>query len=220
MRGLCRWFRACFWCFSARFVYPCAFCLALWANVLFLSFPYGKVTNLLAMLVWTCALRYFAMAGVATHPEGICDEFARNCDEFARNLFLFIPWQNFFWKFSPKSLHVSILLSTFALATILVWSIPHELRARIYVQARPKYLLRLWAYFFAQNLAALSWGCALSPCGAFHILCGYAKTEYGGSPSTCFLALSGGSHECCSRRGRTSRFFRTPTSTRTRRIRA
>ena len=26
-----------------------------------------------------------------THPEGICNEFARNYDEFARNLFLFIP---------------------------------------------------------------------------------------------------------------------------------
>ena len=33
------------------------------------------------------------------------------------------------------------------------------------------------------------------------------KTEYGGSPSTCFIALCGGKHGCCSRRGRTSRFF-------------
>nr|DAP61466.1 MAG TPA: hypothetical protein [Caudoviricetes sp.] len=31
-------------------------------------------------------------------------------------------------------------------------STPHEQRARRYVQARPKYLLRLWAYFFAHNL--------------------------------------------------------------------
>nr|DAO44789.1 MAG TPA: hypothetical protein [Caudoviricetes sp.] len=43
---------------------------------------------------------------------------------------------------------------------------------------------------------------------------------YGGSPSTCFLALCGGSHVSCSRRGSASRFFRTPTSDRTRRIRA
>lgn len=57
-----------------------------------------------------------------------------------------------FLKFSPKSLHVSILLSTFALARIIVWNIPHEQRARIYVQARPTFLLRLWAYFFARNL--------------------------------------------------------------------
>lgn len=40
------------------------------------------------------------------------------------------------------------------------------------------------------------------------------ETEYGGSPSTCFLALCGGEHGCCSRRGSASRFFRTPTSTR------
>ena len=53
----------------------------------------------------------------------------------------------FFEKFSPFFLHISILLSTFAIARIYMWSIPHEQRARIYVQARPKYLLRLWAYF-------------------------------------------------------------------------
>lgn len=44
------------------------------------------------------------------------------------------------------------------------------------------------------------------------------ETEYGGSPSTCFLALCGGEHGCCSRRGSASRFFRTPTSTRAGRI--
>jgi hypothetical protein len=43
----------------------------------------------------------------------------------------------FFERFSPKSLHVSILLSIFAIAKILMWSIPHKQRARIYVQARP-----------------------------------------------------------------------------------
>ena len=57
----------------------------------------------------------------------------------------------FFKNFSAKSLHVSNLFHTFAIATIYMWSIPHELRARIYVQARPKYLLRLWAYFFART---------------------------------------------------------------------
>ena len=53
----------------------------------------------------------------------------------------------FLKKKSPKSLHVSILLHTFAIATIIMRSTPHKQRARIYVQARPKYLLRLWAYF-------------------------------------------------------------------------
>ena len=33
------------------------------------------------------------------------------------------------------------------------------------------------------------------------------ETEYGGSPSTCFLALCGGEHGCCSRRGSASRIF-------------
>ena len=121
------------------------------------------------MLVWTCALRYFAMAGVATHPEGICDEFARNCDEFARNLFLSFLDKTFFENFRQNP------------CTFQSYCLP---------------------------LPSLQY-----LCGAFHILCGYAKTEYGGSPSTCFLALSGGSHECCSRRGRTSRFFRTLSST-------
>ena len=76
---------------------------------------------------------------VATHPEPIpnesrtnCEEsarnyeeFARNYDEFARNYeelqgiysFSFLAC-TFSERFSQKSLHVSILLSTFALATI------------------------------------------------------------------------------------------------------
>ncbi len=58
----------------------------------------------------------------------------------------------FFERFSPKSLHVSILLHTFAIATIIMRSTPRKQRARIYVQARPTFLLRLWAYFFAHNL--------------------------------------------------------------------
>ena len=58
----------------------------------------------------------------------------------------------FFKNFSAKSLHISILFHTFAIATIKVRSTPHKQRARIYVQARPTFLLRLWAYFFARNL--------------------------------------------------------------------
>ena len=110
-------------------------------------------------------------------------------------------------------MHVSILLHTFAIATILMWSIPHEQRARIYVQARPKYLLRLWAYFFARTFPHRARGEALCSCGAFHIVWRCRLTEYGGSPSTCFLALCGGSHVSCSRRGSASRFFRTLSST-------
>lgn len=113
----------------------------------------------------------------------------------------------------PKSLHVSILFHTFAIATIYMWSIPHEQRARIYVQARPTFLLRLWAYFFARTFPHRAWGEALCSCGAFHIVWRCRLTEYGGSPSTCFLALCGGSHVSCSRRGSASRFFRTLSST-------
>lgn len=57
----------------------------------------------------------------------------------------------FFQNFSPNFLQVSNLIHTFATARILMRSTPHEQRARIYVQARPTYLLRLWAYFFAHN---------------------------------------------------------------------
>lgn len=44
------------------------------------------------------------------------------------------------------------------------------------------------------------------------------ETEYGGSPSTCFLPFVVDSMVSCSRRGSASRFFRTPTSTRAGRI--
>lgn len=36
-----------------------------------------------------------------------------------------------------NSLHVQIFISTFAIAKILMWSIPHKQRARRYVQAQP-----------------------------------------------------------------------------------
>lgn len=74
---------------------------------------------------------------VATHPERI----ARNLHGIARNLqgiysFSFLA-EHFSERFSPKSLRISILLHTFALATITMRSTPHEQRARIYVQAQP-----------------------------------------------------------------------------------
>ncbi len=56
--------------------------------------------------------------------------------------------QTFFKKFLANSLHVQIFISTFAIATIYMWSIPHAVEM--------------------------------------------PETEYGGSPSTCFLALCGG----------------------------
>lgn len=43
----------------------------------------------------------------------------------------------FFQNFSAKFLLISILLSTFALARIYMWSTPHKQRARMYVQAQP-----------------------------------------------------------------------------------
>ena len=48
------------------------------------------------------------------------------------NTFLAIPQ-----KFLANSLHVQIFISTFAIAKILMWSIPHKQRARRYVQAQP-----------------------------------------------------------------------------------
>lgn len=74
---------------------------------------------------------------VATHPEGICEEFARIYEEL-RGIYSFsFLAEHFSERFSPKSLHVSILLSTFAIARIYMWSTPHKQRARIYVQAQP-----------------------------------------------------------------------------------
>lgn len=48
------------------------------------------------------------------------------------SVFLAIPQ-----KFLANSLHVQIFISTFAIAKILMWSIPHKQRARRYVQAQP-----------------------------------------------------------------------------------
>jgi len=45
--------------------------------------------------------------------------------------------QTFFKNFLANSLHIQIFISTFAIAKILMWSIPHKQRARRYVQAQP-----------------------------------------------------------------------------------
>ena len=114
-----------------------------------------------------------------------------------------IPWiipfhsfsflaEHFFERFLPKSLHVSILLPNFAIATILMRSTPHEQRARIYVQARPTFL-------YGCGLIFLPITCRIGTRGASPLFMRSTphyvempETEYGGSPSTCFLALCGG----------------------------
>ena len=57
-------------------------------------------------------------------------------------VFLAIPQ-----KFLANSLHVQIFISTFAIATIYMWSIPHEQRARRYVQAQPTFSKRCGLIF-------------------------------------------------------------------------
>lgn len=64
----------------------------------------------------------------------------------------------FFERFSPKLLPVSILLSTFAIARILMWSTPHKQRARIYVQARPKFFIG-YGLIFLPIICHISMGC-------------------------------------------------------------
>ena len=123
-------------------------------------------------------------------------------------VFLAIPQ-----KFLANSLHVQIFISTFAIATIIVRSTPHAQRARRYVQAQPTFSKRCGLIFLPIT-------CRIGTRGASPLFMRSTphsvemQTEYGGSPSTCFLALCGGEHGCCSRRGSASRFFRTPTSTR------
>lgn len=50
-------------------------------------------------------------------------------------------------KFLANSLHVQIFISTFAIATIIVRSTPHEQRARRYVQAQPTFSKRCGLIF-------------------------------------------------------------------------
>ena len=93
-------------------------------------------------------------------------------------------------------------------------STPHKQRARIYVQARPIFFLRLWAYFFARNLPHQHGGVRpLSMRGTPHSV-EMQKLKYTAVRlPRVFIALCGGKHGCCSRRGSASRFFRTLSST-------
>lgn len=102
-------------------------------------------------------------------------------------VFLAIP-QNFL----ANSLHVQIFISTFAIATIYMWSIPHEQRARRYVQAQPTFSKRCGLIFLPITCRIGTRGA--SPLFMQSIPHGVEmpETEYGGSPSTCFLALCGG----------------------------
>ena len=86
-------------------------------------------------------------------------------------------------------------------------------KGRGYMSKPDQHFYKVVGLFFCPYLSALSRGNRPLFMWSIPHLCGYAKTEYGGSPSTCFFALCGGSHVCCSRRGSASRFFRTPTST-------
>ena len=110
----------------------------------------------------------------------------RPCKAYSSSL------RNFFQTFPPFSLHVSIFIPTFAIATITMRSTPHNRRPRRYVQAQPTLLLMSWAYFFCPYICRIPWRLALRLCGALRIKCGDAVKIYGGSPSTCFLALRGG----------------------------
>ena len=99
---------------------------------------------------------------------------------------------NFFQTFSPFSLHVSIFIPTFAIATINMRSTPHEQRARRYVQAQPTFSKRCGLIFLPIT-------CRIGTRGASPLFMRSTphyvempETEYGGSPSTCFLALCGG----------------------------
>lgn len=109
-------------------------------------------------------------------------------------------------------MHVSILLSTFAIARILMWSTPHKQRARMYVQAQPTLYNRCGLIFLPVTFRIHGGVRPLFMWSTPHSVEMQIKI-YGGSPSTCFFALCGGSHESSSRRGSASRFFRTLSST-------
>lgn len=94
--------------------------------------------------------------------------------------------QTFFKNFLANSLHVQIFISTFAIATIIVRSTPHEQRARRYVQAQPTFSKRCGLIF-------LPIICRIGTRGASPLFMRSTphcvempETEYGGSPSTCF----------------------------------
>ena len=99
-----------------------------------------------------------------------------------------------------------------------MWSIPHEQRARRYVQAQPTFSKRCGLIFLPITCRIDTR--VIRPLFMWSIPHGVEmpETEYGGSPSTCFLPFVVDSMVSCSRRGSASRFFRTPTSTRAGRI--
>lgn len=73
-----------------------------------------------------------------------------------------------------------------------MWSIPHEQRARRYVQAQPTFSKRCGLIFLPITCRIDTEGRAPFVHVEHSTWCGDAKTEYGGSPSTCFFALCGG----------------------------
>ena len=81
---------------------------------------------------------------------------------------------------------VSILFHTFAIATISMRNTPHRQRARIYVQARPTFLIGYGLIFLPVICRICTGVYALCQCGALRIVWRCRLTEYGGSPSTCF----------------------------------
>lgn len=81
------------------------------------------------------------------------------------SVFLAIPQ-----KFLANSLHVSILMPTFAIATIIVRSTPHEQRARRYVQAQPTFSKRCGLIFLPITAASVRGEQALCSCGALRIM--------------------------------------------------
>lgn len=89
-------------------------------------------------------------------------------------------------NFSSKRLPVSILLSTFAIATIPMRSIPHKQRARRYVQARPIFFLGCGLIFLPVPYRIELRVRPLFMRSIPHLV-DMQITEYGGSPSTCFF---------------------------------
>ena len=137
-----------------------------------------------------------------SHPEripkvsGVCPRFVQDMSktflENSLNHSFWIPFDSFsflagtfFKKKSPKLLRISILLHNFAIATIIVRSTPHRQRARIYVQARPTFLIG-YGLIFLPVTCRICTGYALCLCGALRIMWRCYLKIYGGSPSTCF----------------------------------
>lgn len=96
-----------------------------------------------------------------------------------------------------------------------MWSIPHEQRARRYVQAQPTFSKRCGLIFFAHNLPHRYEGSKPFVHVEHSTWCGDARDRIRRFAFHVFFSpLWWISMVSCSRRGRTNRFFRTPTSTR------